>query len=126
MREDLCSSRWARLARSRMILPEPVTLNRLAAPLCVFIFGIVAVVSSLIAAQGQLCLAERPRTLRAGPPRPSPLPGVNLYASVGAGAEVSTGVSASSSWAGASASLRGLGTGRDCAGLGSALRSGAR
>jgi hypothetical protein len=32
------------LARRRMILPVPVSLNRLAAPLCVFIFGMVAVV----------------------------------------------------------------------------------
>jgi hypothetical protein len=31
-----------RLARRRMILPLPVTLNRLAVPLCVFIFGMVA------------------------------------------------------------------------------------
>jgi hypothetical protein len=33
------------LARSRITLPEPVILNRLAAPLCVFIFGMVAVIS---------------------------------------------------------------------------------
>jgi hypothetical protein len=33
------------LARNRITLPVPVILNRLAAPLCVFIFGMVAVVS---------------------------------------------------------------------------------
>ncbi|GAA2016456.1 hypothetical protein GCM10009799_50780 [Nocardiopsis rhodophaea] len=33
------------LARRRMILPEPVTLKRLLAPLCDLFFGIVAVVS---------------------------------------------------------------------------------
>src|SRR5262249_20593960 len=44
--EELCSSRCCRLARSRITLPLRVILNRLAAPLCVFIFGMVAVVSS--------------------------------------------------------------------------------
>src|SRR4029077_10259960 len=34
------SSRWARNAFRRMIFPVPVTLNRLAAPRWVFIFGI--------------------------------------------------------------------------------------
>src|SRR4051794_39995285 len=38
--EGLCSSRWSRYACRRMTLPEPVILKRLAAPRCVFIFGI--------------------------------------------------------------------------------------
>src|SRR4051795_3477480 len=36
----LCSSRWSRYALRRRILPVPVILKRLAAPRCVFIFGI--------------------------------------------------------------------------------------
>src|SRR5581483_8570884 len=41
----LCSSRWFLLARRRITLPEPVSLNRFLAPLCVLVFGMVAVVS---------------------------------------------------------------------------------
>src|SRR4029077_13897078 len=44
-RLDLCSSRWFMLARRRITLPVAVNRNRFAAPLCVFIFGMVAVVS---------------------------------------------------------------------------------
>src|SRR5690606_15112568 len=43
--EGLCSSRWFLLARRRITLPEPVTLKRFLAPLCVLVFGMVAVVS---------------------------------------------------------------------------------
>src|SRR5215831_8892538 len=39
-RLDLCSSRWFRLARRRITLPVPVSRNRLADPLWVFILGI--------------------------------------------------------------------------------------
>jgi hypothetical protein len=35
------------LARRRITFPEPISRNRLPAPLCVFIFGMVAVVSVL-------------------------------------------------------------------------------
>src|SRR6478735_1475220 len=35
-----CSRRWARKALRRRIFPDPVTLNRFAAPRCVFTFGI--------------------------------------------------------------------------------------
>src|SRR5260370_23385374 len=44
----LCSSRWFLPARWRMSLPVPVILNRLLAPLCVFVFGMVAVVSLVL------------------------------------------------------------------------------
>ncbi len=40
--EDFFSRMWFRKALRRMILPVPVTLKRLAAPRCVFIFGIAA------------------------------------------------------------------------------------
>ena len=40
-RLDFFSSRCERNALRRRILPVPVTLNRLAAPRCVFIFGII-------------------------------------------------------------------------------------
>jgi hypothetical protein len=36
---------WLRLARRRITLPVPVSRNRFPAPLWVFIFGMVAVVS---------------------------------------------------------------------------------
>jgi hypothetical protein len=39
------------LARRRITLPVAVSRNRLAAPLCVFIFGMVAVVSVPVAAR---------------------------------------------------------------------------
>ena len=38
------------LARRRITLPLPVIRNRFAAPLCVFIFGMVAVVSIVMCA----------------------------------------------------------------------------
>jgi hypothetical protein len=37
------------LARRRITLPVAVSRNRFAVPLCVFIFGMVAVVSILVA-----------------------------------------------------------------------------
>src|SRR6478609_8518226 len=39
--EDLCSSRWRLLARSRRSLPLPVTLKRFFVPLWVLFFGMV-------------------------------------------------------------------------------------
>src|SRR3990172_4146622 len=38
-RLDFCSRRWLFGPLTRMILPVPVTWNRLLAPLCVFSFG---------------------------------------------------------------------------------------
>ena len=43
---------WLRLARRRITLPVPVSLKRFAAPLWVFIFGMVAVVSSICVRPG--------------------------------------------------------------------------
>jgi len=40
-RFDFLVLRWLRLFLKRRSFPFPVTLNRFAAPLCVFIFGIV-------------------------------------------------------------------------------------
>src|ERR1700761_3032655 len=51
MRDDLCSSRWFFPARRRITLPVPVSLNRFAVPLWVFIFGMVAVVSLVVRAR---------------------------------------------------------------------------
>jgi hypothetical protein len=63
-------------------LPLPVILNRLAAPLCVFIFGMVAVVSSFSPPGGSFASRSGPALMtRAAPP--FPVAGVNLYASVG-------------------------------------------
>ena len=45
------SSRWARNAFRRRILPDPVTLKRFAAPRCVFTFGtLVAAAREALAA----------------------------------------------------------------------------
>src|SRR5260370_41607216 len=52
MRDDLCSNMWLRLARRRITLPVPVSRNRFPAPLWVFIFGMVAVVSVSLSRRG--------------------------------------------------------------------------
>jgi len=44
------------LARRRITFPEPVSRNRFLAPLCVFIFGMVAVVSILHVPSGTIVL----------------------------------------------------------------------
>src|SRR5579875_1768341 len=72
-RDGLCSSRWLRLARRRITLPEPVSLKRFPAPLCVFIFGMVAVVSIHVRAAGAAILRssyvfQARRSLRRPPP----------------------------------------------------------
>src|SRR5690348_4971174 len=46
----LCSNRCLRFARRRSTLPVPVSRKRLFAPLCVFIFGMLAVVFRLLRA----------------------------------------------------------------------------
>src|SRR5215469_18567647 len=84
-----------------MILPVPVTLNRLADPLCVFIFGMVRR-PLLLAPKGQ---RHRPAArVRGGATPLEPhrryFPAVPGYTSLDAGAD---------------ASLRGLGTWRGCA-----------
>src|SRR5580693_1557693 len=71
---------WLRLARRRITLPVPVSRNRFAAPLWVFIFGMVAVVSvslspaAAFTAVGQCTqqLLSPALALSAGPPGMSP------------------------------------------------------
>jgi hypothetical protein len=63
------------LARSRITLPLPVILNRLAAPLCVFIFGMVAVVSSFLPPGGSFASRSGPALPVRGRSALSPLPG---------------------------------------------------
>ena len=46
------------LARRRITLPLPVIRNRFAVPLCVFIFGMVAVVSIFMCASRHDCHAR--------------------------------------------------------------------
>src|SRR5260370_26150146 len=52
MRDALCANMWLRLARRRIPLPVPVRRNRFPAPLWVFIFGMVAVVSVSLSRRG--------------------------------------------------------------------------
>src|SRR5580700_9441469 len=71
---------WLRLARRRITLPVPVSRNRFPAPLWVFIFGMVAVVSvSLSPAAAFTAVGQGTRhsqspalALSAGPPGISP------------------------------------------------------
>ena len=49
---DFFSSMWFMNARRRRILPVDVTLKRLAAPRCVFIFGIAQPPSALVTLRG--------------------------------------------------------------------------
>jgi hypothetical protein len=61
------------LARRRITLPVPVSLKRFAVPLWVFIFGMVAVVSSSVHPGG----ARFFLTWAAAPGRAGPAPGTS-------------------------------------------------
>src|SRR5580704_6384058 len=74
MRDDLCSNMWLRLARRRITLPVPVSRNRFLAPLWVFIFGMVAVVSVSLSLTA-VFTAARQRTQRSLSPAPGPFGG---------------------------------------------------
>src|SRR5262250_3795535 len=112
-RDDLCSNRCLRFARRRNTFPEPVSRNRLLAPLCVFILGMFAVVSISYAPGGAAfsCVppAGSPRAARCrastlGPaalgrartpsnPAPSPVGGEPYYAGpAAAGSAVGAGL----------------------------------
>ena len=62
----LCSSRWSRNACLRRILPVPVTRNRLAAPRCVFILGMVVSLGEGRVATGRSAQAVRAQALGLG------------------------------------------------------------
>src|SRR6267154_954434 len=68
-RLDLCSSRWFMLARRRITLPPAVILNRRAAPLWVFIFGMLAVVSIVMCLKARLSSAAGHADMRPCPCR---------------------------------------------------------
>src|SRR5690349_10080472 len=57
----LCSNRCLRFARRRSTFPVPVSRKRLFAPLCVFIFGMLAVVFRLLRAFGAALSCVPPR-----------------------------------------------------------------